>query len=320
MKRLVAIAASAIVILTAVTFAEAAQRGRAGGRNERGGSSGREGQERERNESSRNTQAGREGANKAPGGAWSERTHSGGSANSQFGKENERSPAGAAAAGNAAGKNKAGQPSAAQGAAAGAAANNRRFAASHGRAGRGGRRGGVESQQSQPVRRAGALLPGRLPRIAIIPTFRAHRARRSVRRRRIATHLNSPARKARRREPRWPIATRPPLPAPMDMPRSEVPLTIQTCTAPAGTVRIRGPGRPQVGRPAPHGIPCRGTRWLACTATAVTSPLSYNYGNNVNYQNGNVMVAGQSVGTAEQYSQQAYGPGRHGIPGRCRRY
>ena len=35
-------------------------------------------------------------------------------------------------------------------------------------------------------------------------------------------------------------------------------------------------------------------------------PLSYNYGNNVNYQNGNVMVAGQSVGTAEQYSQQAY--------------
>jgi hypothetical protein len=126
MKRLVTIAAWAIVILTAVTFAEAAQRGRTGGRNERGGSSGRETQERERNESSRNTQVEREGANKAPGGAWSERTHSGWSANSQFGKENEHSPAGAAAAGNAAGKNKAGQPSAAQGAAAGAAVNNRR--------------------------------------------------------------------------------------------------------------------------------------------------------------------------------------------------
>ena len=35
------------------------------------------------------------------------------------------------------------------------------------------------------------------------------------------------------------------------------------------------------------------------------APLSYNYGSNVMYQDGNVLVAGQNVGTAADYSQQA---------------
>jgi hypothetical protein len=35
------------------------------------------------------------------------------------------------------------------------------------------------------------------------------------------------------------------------------------------------------------------------------TPVTYNYGDNVTCQNGNVQVDGQSVGTAEEFSQQA---------------
>ena len=61
------------------------------------------------------------------------------------------------------------------------------------------------------------------------------------------------------------------------------------------------------------------TGWAAGAAWAPTSwgtvaglygygnnrPISYDYGNNVNCQNGNVLVDGQNVGTAEDFSQQA---------------
>jgi len=55
-----------------------------------------------------------------------------------------------------------------------------------------------------------------------------------------------------------------------------------------------------------------GTAWKPASWGAVAgfvgyqnTPVSYNYGNNVTCQDGNVQVDGQGVGTAEQFSQQA---------------
>lgn len=54
------------------------------------------------------------------------------------------------------------------------------------------------------------------------------------------------------------------------------------------------------------------TAWTATSMAGVAAfcgytnrPVSYGYGSNVTYQNGNVMIDGQNVGTGEVYSQQA---------------
>ncbi len=62
---------------------------------------------------------------------------------------------------------------------------------------------------------------------------------------------------------------------------------------------------------APHWA--SGAAWSPTTAAAVASfcgyanntAVSYGYGNNVTYQNGNVFVDGENVGTGEVFSQQA---------------
>ena len=55
-----------------------------------------------------------------------------------------------------------------------------------------------------------------------------------------------------------------------------------------------------------------GTVWTATSMAEIASfsgfnstPVNYGYGNNVTYQDGNVMVNGQNVGTGEEFSQQA---------------
>lgn len=49
------------------------------------------------------------------------------------------------------------------------------------------------------------------------------------------------------------------------------------------------------------------TNWqsVASYYGTTAAPVSYDYGNNVTYQNGNIIMNGQDVGTAEQFSQQA---------------
>ena len=87
-------------------------------------------------------------------------------------------------------------------------------------------------------------------------------------------------------------------------PPCEIRSTIPICTAGIGTAHATAW--------APAGW-AAGAAWAPASWSAVSGlagygnakPLSYNYGSNVNYANGNVMVAGQNVGTAEQYSQQA---------------
>ena len=57
-----------------------------------------------------------------------------------------------------------------------------------------------------------------------------------------------------------------------------------------------------------------GTAWMPTPWTTFAgmygygnnAPINYDYGGSVNYQNGNVVVNGQNVGTAEEFSQQAY--------------
>ena len=56
-----------------------------------------------------------------------------------------------------------------------------------------------------------------------------------------------------------------------------------------------------------------GAAWNAASWNAVAgycgygnnTPISYNYGDNVTYQDGNVLVDDENVGTAAEFSQQA---------------
>src|SRR5262249_21722680 len=49
------------------------------------------------------------------------------------------------------------------------------------------------------------------------------------------------------------------------------------------------------------------TSWRAVSALygSTAAPVWYDYGDNITYQNGNIIMNGQNVGTAEQFSQQA---------------
>jgi len=68
---------------------------------------------------------------------------------------------------------------------------------------------------------------------------------------------------------------------------------------------IPEPGLRRRWPPVPSGRP---RIWAAVAAHcnyANSTPVNYGYGDNVTYQNGTVFVDGQSVGTGEEFSQQA---------------
>ena len=137
----------ALTLCLAVSLAHGEPRGREAEK-PRGGKPAGQNQPERKPEGRQGQEArgGKPGGNQPPGGAWSERTHSGKQTNTQHGKQGEEPAATGAAAGNAAGKNKAPQatgrravppvlpprivmhrkPRERQGAAAGAAAANRR--------------------------------------------------------------------------------------------------------------------------------------------------------------------------------------------------
>lgn len=64
-----------------------------------------------------------------------------------------------------------------------------------------------------------------------------------------------------------------------------------------------------------------GTAWTAASWNAMSSfggygnatPISYNYGDNVTYQNGNVLVDDRNAGTADEFSQQAASLAQKGV-------
>ena len=311
MSRFLASVAVAMMFCSAVSFAEGAQRGRGGAKPGGGRSAGEGEAERERSEgagreSSRKSPEGvgaKSGENKSPGGAWSERTHSGPTSNAQHGGEGEHSAAGGAAAGSAASKNKSGQPSGAQAAAAGAAAANKNGTSATGK--QGAAAGAAAANRNSPTA-TGAKVQPLVPPWQI-KTTRPQRATQGAAAGAAAANRNSPefsgaGRRSgsRRRKPQ--------------LARRERRRRIR------GRQRL-GQHRRLLWRRMVRCASCAWapTGWGAGAVWAPTSwntfagmygygnaaPLSYNYGSNVMYQDGNVLVAGSSVGTAAAFSQQA---------------
>ena len=305
MTRFLARAALAMMLCMTVSLAYAEQRGKGGAK---GG--GRSGGEAERKPEGRNEGAGREssrkpqgaegarsGGNKSPGGAWSDRTHSGMTSNQHPGSQH--SAAAGAAAGNAAGKNNSSKATGAQGAAAGSAAAKRNAPAATGA--QGAAAGAAAANRNAPAATgaqgaaAGAAAANRnSPQVSGAQGAAAGAA---------AANRNSPQFSGAQGAAAGAAAA--------------------NRNSPAGYAAVRGsvntPGMyggdwygAHPGAWAPTGW-AAGAAWRPTTWGAVAgmygygnaAPISYDYGNSVNYQQGNVVVNGQSVGTAEDYSQQA---------------
>jgi len=279
--------ARTVIVLTlclAVSFAQAAPRGREGGGREEG----RNAAER-KPEAGRNAPRGNEGAgnrNAAIGGQWSERSHhSGQGAGAAGGREAAAGRAGGGTGVNNAARNKQGNTGAE--AAAGAAAKNRNNPQATGK--QGAAAGAAAANRNNPQysgaqgAAAGAAAANRNN-----PQYSG------------AQGAAAGAAAANRNNPQFSGAA--------------------GAAAGADAVRssFNNPGLynhdwygAHPGVWAPRGW-AAGAVWAPTTWGAVAgyagmnaTPMPYNYGNNVAYSNGNVMVNGQSAGSAAEYSQQA---------------
>jgi len=345
-----------MMLCLAVSLVHAEQRGKGG--EKKGGQAerkpeGEEGKE-EPGRESEGAHGTKSGGNKAPGGEWSERTHSGASS-PQAGKENEHSAGGGAPAGNTAGKNSAasknnnaGQASGAQGAAAGSAAAKRNSPTASGA--QGAAAGAGAANRNSPAASgaqgaaAGAAAANRNPPQATGAQGAAAGAAAANRNSPAATgaqgaaagaaaaNRNSPqysgaqgaaagAAAANRNQPQFSGAQGAAVGA------AAANLNSPALSGAAGAVTGYGAVRNSFDQPNMYSGQWYGahpgvwapTGWAAGAAWAPTSwgtvaglygygnnaPVNYDYGGSVNYQNGNVVVNGQSVGTAAEFSQQA---------------
>ena len=284
MHRILVCVVVALLLCLPASLTHALQRGKGGG-NARGAKTPERGQTERKpegnaergGESSRVTQEERggktEGKN-APGGEWSERTHSGTPSYAQ--------------GGNAAGEKKAGQATEAQGAAAGAAAANRNTPTATGAQGAAAGEAAANRNTPTATGAQGAAAGA------------------------AAANRNSPQYSGAEGAAAGAAAAN----------RNSLPLA-GAAAAGTGYAAVRNsfnqPGmygrgwygdHPGAWAPVSWGA---GAAWAPATWGAVagmygyanTTPVPYNYGGNVNYQNGNVVVDGQPVGTAAEFSQQA---------------
>ena len=217
---------------------------------------------------SNEARGGKPDGNKPPGGEWSERTHGGKQANGQNSNQSEGSGGAGAAAGNAAANRKTPQASGAQGAAAGAAAANRKTPQVSGAQGAAAGAAAASRNSPQVSGAQGAAVGA------------------------AAANRNAPA-------------------------------VSGAGGAAAGYAVVRNSfnnpsmygQRWYVDHPGVWASPgwAIGAAWVPSPWSAIAghcgygniTPTSYNYGVNVNAQNGNVFVDGQNVGTTEEFSQQA---------------
>lgn len=232
----------------------------------------------------------RKGGNKPPGGAWSEgkpnanKQTPAGHENALEAQNKNKTPAAEGAAAEHA-KNKPTQVSGKEGAAAGAAAaNNKRPAAT---GAEGAAAGAAVSNRNQPaVSGAQGAAVGAAAANRNLPAVSG------------AQGAAVGAAAANRNQPQGAVA------------------------ASAGYAAVRNsfdhPNLYNQQWYAAHPAAWTAPNWAANTAWTATSmagvaafcgytnrPVSYGYGSNVTYQNGNVMIDGQNVGTGEVYSQQA---------------
>ncbi len=269
MTRHIVPATLAMTLCLAVSFVHGEPRGKEGEKSRGGRSSG--GSQAERKSEGKQNQGARgekHGGNNSPGGEWSERTHGGKQSTGQSGNQHTESGATGAAAGNAAGKNKTSQASGAQGAAAGAAASNRNSSQVSGATGAAAGAAAANRNSSQISGAQGAAAGA------------------------AAANRNS----------------------------SQV---SGAAGAAAGYAAVRNSfnhsniyGQQWYGdHPgvwAGSGW-AAGAVWIPSTWGAIAghcgygsaTPISYNYGVNVTCQDGDVLLDGQNVGTADEFSQQA---------------
>lgn len=229
----------------------------------------------------------KEGAKSAennPGGAWSERTHGGKQSGEQSGHEGAKG----AAAGNAAEKNKTPQNAGAKGAAAGAAAEKNKSPQATGTE---GAAAGAAVEKRNAPHATGA-------QGAAVGAAAAKR--------------NQPAVSGAQGAAAGAVAA-----------ERHAPNASGAAGAATGYAAVRNSfnqpnmyGKQWYGDHPKAWSPSgwsTGAAWAAVSWTAVAgfsgyanaTPISYHYGDNVTYQDGNVLVDDQAVGTAAEFSQQA---------------
>jgi hypothetical protein len=341
MTRLIFRVGVVLMLCLAVTVAQAAQRGKGGEKKEGGkppskGEAERKPQGKEKKEPTGRESSGQSNAERgsssaagksAPGGAWSDRTHSG-PTSSQAKGESGTSNAAGAPTGTAASTNKATQPTGAQGAAAGSAAAKNNSPSATGA--QGAAAGAAAVNRNNPTATgaqgaaAGAAAANRNSPAATGAQGAAVGA--------AAVNRNSPAATgaqgaavgaaaANRNSPQLSGAQGAAVGA------AAANLNSPAVSGAAGAATGYAAVRNSFDNPNIYGQAWYGAHpnawapagWAAGAAWAPTSwgtfaglygygnaaPINYNYGAGVNYQNGNVLVAGQSVGTADEFSQQA---------------
>lgn len=285
-------AALTLAVCLATSFAQGEPRGR-GGEKAKGG-----------NQAQRKPQAkpggAQGGAMKSPGGNWSQRSHAG---KSPSGQANH-----AGAAAGAAGKNKNGQASGEHGAAAGAAAANRKSPQASGAQGAAAgaaasNRNSPQASGAQGAAAGAAAANRRSPQASGAEGAAAGAAAANRRGPQVsgAAGAAAGAAAADRREPEIAGA-------------GGAALGYAGVRNSFNHPNIYGAGwygdHPGAWAATGWGA---GAAWVPSTWAAVAgncgyaaeAPISYNYGENVVAQDGNVMVNGQNVGTTEEYSQQA---------------
>jgi hypothetical protein len=246
------------------------------------------------------------GSANAPGGEWSERTHSGKQSNSQVGNHNESQASGTEGA--AAVKHNEPQASGTQGAAAGAAAVKHNQPQASGTQGAAAGAAAVKHNEPQASGAQGAAAG-------------AAAANRNQPQYSGAQGAAAGAAVANRNQPKYSGAQG--AAAGAAVANRNAPAASGAVGATAGYAAVRNSfNDPNIygqkwygdhqGAWAASGWTA-GTAWQPSTWGAVAglcgygsvTPVSYDYGVNVTAQNGNVIVNGQNVGTTAEFSQQA---------------
>jgi hypothetical protein len=306
-------AALAMTFCLVVSLAHAAPRGKEGEKQREGKSpggnqterkaQGKQGNERSSSERSEEHRGGTAGGKKSPGGDWSQRTHGGKPTDAQAGKHREQSGTHDAAAGAAAANRKSPQASGAQGAAAGAAAAKRKSPQASGAQGAAAgaaaaNRKGPQASGAEGAAAGAAAANRNSPQISGAAGAAAGAA---------AANRNSPQVSGAEGAAVGAAAAN----------------RNGADGGAAGYAAVRNSfNHPNIygqkwygdhpGVWAPSGW-AAGAAWAPSAWGAVAAfsgygsatPTSYNYGVNVNAQDGNVIVDGQNVGTTDEFSQQA---------------
>jgi hypothetical protein len=328
MTRQFVLATLALTLCFAASLAHSEPRGKEGEKSRGGGRPPGGNQAERKSEEQHGSRGAKQGGNKSPGGEWSERTHGGKQSTAQTGSHREQPGTTTAAAGHAATKNKTPQATGAQGAAAGAAASNRKSPQASGAEGAAAGAAAANRKSPQATGAEGAAAGAAAANRKSPQATGAEGAAAGA----AAANRRSPqvsgaegaaagAAAANRRSPQ--VSGAEGAAAGAAVANRNEPAVSGAGGAAAGYAAVKNSfnhpniyGQQWYGdHPGAWASPswAAGAVWAPVTWGAVSNycgygsaaPISYDYGVNVVAQNGNVLVDGQSVGTTDEFSQQA---------------